>query len=118
MGRSIILGSPALLTLEAFMKKTLLSMAVGSAAAVSLPSANAAMYINELGTSETLWARVRRLVSARGFTTDKKSHRAFFYGSSINRVNWVIVGLPGNSRSLHDVLYSYYPWAGREAAQS
>lgn len=36
------------------MKKTLLSMAVGSAAAVSLPSANAAMYINELGTGETL----------------------------------------------------------------
>ena len=36
------------------MKKTLLSMAVGSAVAVSLPSANAAMYINELGTGETL----------------------------------------------------------------
>ena len=36
------------------MKRTLLSIAVGSAAAVSLPSANAAMYISELGTGETL----------------------------------------------------------------
>ena len=36
------------------MKKTALSMAVGSITALSVSSADAAMYINELGTGETL----------------------------------------------------------------
>ena len=36
------------------MKKTLMSMAIGTAAAISGASSNAAMYLNELGTGETL----------------------------------------------------------------